>query len=397
VRNLFLAASSPDRAREKLLIEELKARLDDATHPQWRATVLMADAALALRRGDLTTAEISLAIAAPIFDEIGHAPARVICNVLLGEVALMRGKRADAFIANARTIASDVYAPLMESLYLEFRQAEILDDYDAVLAVAQRVHEITSVEPDERTEALGRTYFDRFPAIHRRILFIWSVYLGDLETAAVHLAEIERQTALLGNPDEHIAIEIYRGWMAMRRNEHATALTFFESAAERAKHAERAREYIDASLYGAGTCYALNEVERGLAHARDAHAFIEANGIHAFRPHAMRAVAAGLRRLGNVDEARRLVDGAMQLHAEMGQETAAGRSAVETMAIYAHLGNEERVIEVYERIRQVLAERPHALWYGNMPQTVAESLRKIGHASEADAFLTSQGRRAKSA
>jgi DNA-binding SARP family transcriptional activator len=397
VRNLFLAASSGNRLREKLLIAELKSRLTDETHPQWRATVLMADAALALRRGDLSEAEKSLAVATPIFDEIGHAPARVICNVLLGEVALMRGKRADAFIQNARTIASDVYAPLMEALYLEFRQAEILDDYDAVLSVAQRVHEITSVDPDERTEALGRTYFDRFPAIHRRILFTSAVYLGDLEQAAVDFAEIERQTALLGNPEEHIAIDIYRGWMAMRRQEHAGALRFFESAIEKARLAERAREFIDSSLYGAGTCYAIGEVERGLTHAREALAFIESHGIHASHPHALRAVAAGLRRLGRVEEARPLADKAMQLHRAMGQETAAARSAVETMAIYAQIGDTERVLELFGHIRNVLAERPHALWYANMPQTVVESLKRIGRDRDAEAFLKSQERPAKTA
>jgi tetratricopeptide (TPR) repeat protein len=266
-----------------------------------------------------------------------------------------------------------------------------------VLAVAQRGHEITSIEPDERTEALGRTYFDRFPAIHRRILFIWSVYLGDLEQAAVHLAEIERQTAQLGNPDEYIAIEIYRGWMAMRRHDDAAALEFFESALEKARHAERAREFIDASLYGAGTCFALGEVERALAHAREALTFIEQNGIHASRPHAMRAVAAALRRLGRLEEARPLADRAMALHAEMGQETAGARSAVETMAIYAALGDADNALRLFDRIRSVLTERPHALWYANMPRTVAESLRQIGRAREADEFLRSQERPAKSA
>jgi hypothetical protein len=56
------------------------------------------------------------------------------------------------------------------------------------------------------------------------------------------------------------------------------------------------------------------------------------------------------------------------------------------MALYAELGDEQSVLALFNRIQRVLEERPHALWYANMNETVAESLRKVGRDADAQAF-----------
>ncbi len=290
VRNLFFAFWWGERGEDARMTEELLAKIDGTESAQWRATVLLADGALALRRGDIDRVQRSIEEALPVFENLRHAAAQVICNVLLAEAALLRGAPVGHFVESARLVSGTQFSPQTEAMYLEFRAADIHGDLGAMQRIAKRLLDHATADVEDWNEGLGRPYFDRLPALPRRVLFMTALYENDLDAAAQHLGEAERQARQFGNEDELLTIELYGGWLQMRRGALREALRIFLDVAAKARAAMRAREWLDAMVCAIDANYAVGERAAGAALASELLVFIEDRGLTAYRERAQRGL-----------------------------------------------------------------------------------------------------------